>query len=262
MDGDLTLKIEYLPVEALKPYERNARRHARADIDAIAASIQELGFDDPVGIWGEENLIVEGHGRLLAAKKLGMTEIPCIRLDHLTDEQRRAYALAHNRTAELSLWDEANKAAELLSIHSIDMSLFGFDRREAEVREDNYEPDPPAVPRARRGQIWRMGRHRLMCGDSTLQEDVDRLMDGRLADMLLTDPPYNVDVEETAGKIMNDNMKDGQFRQFLTAAFRCATNVMRGGCCVPYLARKHRGIQLHGSLPGRRASAASGAHLV
>lgn len=130
----MELNIEYLPVEALRPYDRNARKHAKKDIDAIAASIQEFGFDDPIGIWGD-GLIVEGHGRLLAAKQLGMTSVPCIRLDHLTDEQRRAYTLAHNRTAELSGWDFDIQAAELAGIEDIDMTLFGFDPLEGEVRE-------------------------------------------------------------------------------------------------------------------------------
>ena len=121
----MELNIEYLPVEALRPYDRNARKHAKKDIDAIAASIREFGFDDPIGIWGD-GLIVEGHGRLLAAKQLGMTSVPCIRLDHLTDKQRRAYTLAHNRTAELSGWDFDMQAAELAEIFDIDMEQFGF----------------------------------------------------------------------------------------------------------------------------------------
>ena len=121
-----SLKIEYLPIEELKPYENNARKHADEDVDAIAASIDRFGFDDPIGIWSADNLIVEGHGRLIAAKKLGMKTVPCIRLDHLSDEERRAYALAHNRTAELSGWDFALRDEELARIGDIDMSAFGF----------------------------------------------------------------------------------------------------------------------------------------
>lgn len=120
------LKIEYLPVESLKPYEKNARRHEEADVQTIVNSIREFGFDDPIGVWGDENLIVEGHGRLLAAKQLGMDNVPCIRLDHLTDEQRRAYALAHNKTAEMSAWDWGLLDSELDGILDIDMSDFGF----------------------------------------------------------------------------------------------------------------------------------------
>ena len=100
------LKIEYLPLDKLHPYDRNARHHEDEDVDAIARSIEQFGMNDPIGIWGKQNIIVEGHGRLMALKKLGYTEAPCIRLDHLTDEQRRGYALAHNKTAELSIWDD------------------------------------------------------------------------------------------------------------------------------------------------------------
>lgn len=119
------LRIEYLPVDALKPYERNARKHAEADVEAIMRSIEEFGFDDPIGIWGKDNLIVEGHGRLEAAKQLAMETVPVIRLDHLTDEQRRAYALAHNKTAELSGWDHEAVESELRDL-DFDMTLFGF----------------------------------------------------------------------------------------------------------------------------------------
>lgn len=122
------LRIEYLPVDALKPYERNARKHGDADVEAIMRSIEEFGFDDPIGVWGEENLIVEGHGRLEAAKQLAMETVPVIRLDHLTDEQRRAYALAHNKTAELSGWDFAKLEEELNDLEGLfDMSEFGFE---------------------------------------------------------------------------------------------------------------------------------------
>ena len=121
-----SLKIEYLPVDSLTPYENNARKHADEDVDAIAASIDRFGFDDPIGIWSDKNLIVEGHGRLIAAKKLGIKTVPCIRLDHLSDEERRAYALAHNRTAELSGWDFAVRDEELARIGTIDMTTFGF----------------------------------------------------------------------------------------------------------------------------------------
>lgn len=140
----MELKIEYLPIELLKPYGNNARKHTDADIDSICASIKEFGFDDPVGIWGDENLIVEGHGRLLAAKKLGMEKIPVIRLDHLTDEQRRAYALAHNKTAELSEWDPELLPLEVLAINEIDMEQFGFtDNMPVPDYEDMFKDAEP-----------------------------------------------------------------------------------------------------------------------
>ena len=121
------MKIEQIRIEDLRPYERNARRHEAADVAAIARSIEAFGFNDPVGVWGPQNIIVEGHGRVLAAKQLGMTEVPCIRLDSLTDEQRRAYALAHNRTAELSTWDVELLPLELEDLPMVDMAGFGFD---------------------------------------------------------------------------------------------------------------------------------------
>lgn len=137
----MRLNIEYLPINALTPYEKNARKHQTVDVDAIVASIEEFGFDDPIGVWGEQNIIVEGHGRLLAAKKLGIESVPVIRLDHLTDEQRRAYALAHNRTAELSEWDDVVKELELAGIKEIDMSLFGFDMENVPVADDDEEEE-------------------------------------------------------------------------------------------------------------------------
>ncbi len=138
----MELKIEYLPVDLLKPYERNARIHNPEDVDAICESIKEFGFDDPIGIWSDRNVIVEGHGRLMAAKKLGMTEVPCIRLDHLTDEQRRAYALAHNRTAELSEWDNAMKQLEVMNITDIDMTKVGFVDDLEDEEDDGTDQSP------------------------------------------------------------------------------------------------------------------------
>lgn len=139
------LKIEYLNVNDLKPYGKNARKHEKKDIEAIAKSIEEFGFDDPIGVWSDDNIIVEGHGRLLAAKRLGMSQVPVIRLDHLTDEQRRAYALAHNRTAELSAWFDELVKSEIADIENIDMTMFGFDlddvtESEAERIVNSEEP--------------------------------------------------------------------------------------------------------------------------
>ena len=229
----MDLKIEYLPVKELKPYERNARKHQNEDVTAIVASIRDFGFDDPIGIWSDKNIIVEGHGRLLAAKKLGMKEVPCIRLDHLSDEQRRAYALAHNRTAELSVWNDELLNLELGDITDIDMEELGFNLEdplaEAEAVDDDYDIELPEEPKAKRGDIWQLGRHRLMCGDSTMLDEVQMLTDGAKVDLFLTDPPYNVNYEGTAGKIQNDSMKDDAFRQFLTDAFTNAAMVMKPG---------------------------------
>lgn len=224
------LHIEYLPISAIKPYEKNARKHQDADVDAIVASIKEFGFDDPIGVWGDKNIIVEGHGRLMAAKKLGMEAVPVIHLDHLTDEQRRAYALAHNKTAENSEWDDSILSEELMSILDIDMTAFGFDLVEKEeVVEDDFEPEVPEEPKAKLGDIYKLGRHRLMCGDSTSNSEVEKLCNGNLVDMLLTDPPYNVNIEESAGKIMNDNMSSDKFLSFLTSAFSCGRDALKLG---------------------------------
>lgn len=222
------LRIEYLPVNALKPYERNARAHGKEDVGEIKKSIMKYGFDDPIAVWSDQNIIVEGHGRLMAAKQLGMKEVPVIRLDHLSDEERREYALLHNKTAELSAWDFDALAMELseldLSEFDIDWQLPGIDLGEDhEPQEDNFDVDEeyekPTFSQL--GDLWQLGPHRVICGDSTGEEIYTRLMDGQRANLVLTDPPYNVDVEETAGKIMNDNMGDQEFYNFLLSAYRC-----------------------------------------
>ena len=231
----MELKIEYLTLDKLKPYEKNARKHKEVDLSTIKASITEFGMSDPIGVWGKDNIIVEGHGRYLACKELGIEEVPVIHLDHLSDEQRRAYALAHNKTAEMSEWDFDLLGDEAESIFNIDLSDFGFDLSEDEEEETEVIEDevPEEVePVAKQGDIWQLGRHRLMCGDSTSIDDVEKLMDGVKADMLLTDPPYNVDYEGKTKdklKIKNDSMDNDSFRQFLRDAFTSADMVMKEG---------------------------------
>ena len=174
---------------------------------------------------GGENTIIEGHGRLMAAKKLKMKEVPVIHLDHLTDEQRRAYALAHNKTAELSEWDFDLLTDELDSIIDIDMSDFGFDldlndTEPAEVVEDEA-PEPPEEPVSKVGDLYELGEHRLICGDSTDVNVIDRLMDGVKADMVFTDPPYNVAFNGRSGKfdvIENDDLSENDFKDLITAS--------------------------------------------
>ena len=237
------MKIEQIKIEDLKPYERNARKHEAADVAAIVKSIEAFGFNDPVGVWGPQNVIVEGHGRVMAAKQLGMTEVPCIRLDDLTDEQRRAYALAHNKTAELSTWDAELLPLELEDLPTIDMAGFGFDldkvagdflkaREAAKVEEDDFDPGAEVEKRAKLGDIWQLGDHRLMCGDSTDPDAWKRLMDGELADMVFTDPPYGVAIGDKnkalnaiqkAGRrtenIKGDTMTEEQLYEMLKKAF-------------------------------------------
>lgn len=211
------LKIVYLPPGELTPYEKNARKHAPHDIDAIIASIEMAGFNDPIGIWGEKNIIVEGHGRQIAALQMGLPKVPCIRLDHMTDEQRRAYALAHNKTAELSEWDFGKLEEELahLQIDGIDMTKFDFDLSgiggvstdTSTIEDDEYDGDAPTEPKAKLGQIYQLGQHRLMCGSSTDEDNVAALMNGERAAMLFTSPPYSDMREYEGGKDLSvDNL--------------------------------------------------------
>ena len=228
------IKVEYVSIDKIKPYQRNARKHDSKSIEVIANSISEFGMADPIAVWGKENIVIEGHGRLLALKQLGYDKAPIIHLDYLTDEQRRAYTLAHNKTAEFSEWDMELLTDEAESIFNIDLSDFGFDLSEEEEETEVIEDEVPeeVEPVAKQGDIWQLGRHRLMCGDSTSIDDVEKLMDGVKADMLLTDPPYNVDYEGKTKdklKIKNDSMDNNSFRQFLRDAFASANTVMKAG---------------------------------
>lgn len=247
------MNYENLSISELKPAERNARRHQEKDIEAIKKSIQEFGFNDPIGVCGPENIIVEGHGRLQAAKELGLEEVPVVHLDHLTDEQRRAYALAHNRTAELSEWDLEIMDEELAGIFDIDMDAFGFDEFGPEesiddIQEDDFEVKPPEEPRTKRGDVWILGEHRLLCGDSTEPAEIAEFLGGCKADLLLTDPPYNVDYTgktKDALKIQNDSMDDQSFRAFLTDAMNAATPVMKPGAAFYIWHASSEGFNFH-----------------
>ena len=194
------LKIQYIDIDSLTPYDNNAKIHTSEQIEEIKNSIKEFGMNDPIGVWGEENLIVEGHGRLIACKELGIKSVPVIRLDDLTDEQRRAYTLAHNQLTMSTGFDLEKLKLELDEI-ALDMSEFGFDDieldnpldEENEIVEDEI-PEVPEEPKSKYGDIYQLGDHRLMCGDSTKQEDVEKLMNGAKAYMVLTDPPYGINV--------------------------------------------------------------------
>ena len=210
------LNVEYIPVGQLKPYEKNARKHEEYDVGQIAESIERYGFNDPIGIWGKDNIIVEGHGRLLAAKKLGMDKVPCIRLDDLTDEQRREYAILHNKTAELSTWDFDLLAEDIGELDFSDFDIdWGLpaDVEETEIVEDEPpEVDEESEPITKLGDIWQLGEHRLICGDSTDTATVERLMDGKKADMVFTDPPYGMKKE--AEGVLNDNLNFDDLLEF------------------------------------------------
>ena len=210
----MKLKIEYVDIDSIKPYEKNAKLHPEKQIEQIKKSIEQFGMDDPIGIWKDE--IVEGHGRLIACKELGYTEVPIIRLDHLTDEERRAYTLAHNKLTMNSDFDIDLLNEELGNFETIDMSDFGFDidlgiEEEQEIVEDEV-PEAPEEPKAKLGDIYQLGNHRLMCGDSTKEEDVTKLMNGVKADMVFTDPPYGMKKENDG--VANDNLNYDDLLEF------------------------------------------------
>ena len=177
----------------IKPYEKNPRKNDSA-VDAVANSIREFGFKVPVVI-DKDGVIVCGHTRYKAAKKLGLKTVPCVIADDLTEEQIKAYRLADNKVSELAEWDFDLLGDELKDIFDIDMSDFGFDLSEEEEETEVIEDEVPeeVEPVAKQGDIWQLGRHRLMCGDSTSVTDVEKLMDGNKADMVFTDPPYGID---------------------------------------------------------------------
>ena len=236
--------IEWLETKGLIPYAKNSRTHSEAQVAQIAGSIKEFGFNNPVLI-DEDNGIIAGHGRVMAAQKLGLQAVPCIRLAHLSETQRKAYVIADNRLALNAGWDDQMLTVELqeLDSESFDLSLLGFEAdelnallnpiKETEGLTDEDEvPEVPEEPKTKPGDIYKLGRHRLMCGDSTSIDAVEKLMDGSLVDILITDPPYNVAYEgktKDALKIQNDSMGDDQFRQFLRDAFVSADSVMKQG---------------------------------
>src|SRR5574344_412653 len=201
----MTLTVEFWPLDRLLPYAANARTHDDAQIAQIAASIAEFGFNAPCLV-DDRGVLIAGHGRLLGARKLGLTEVPVICLGHLSEAQARAYRIADNRIAENSKWDEAMLAAEVarLQEENVDLSLLGFGEDEIDDllnledgnegnTDDDAVPEAPLDPVTKTGDIYVLGNHRLLCGDSTILENVERVLDGALADMVFTDPPYNVD---------------------------------------------------------------------
>ena len=230
------MEIVKININELKPYEKNAKIHTPEQIEQIKKSIEEFGMNDPIAVWGKDNLVVEGHGRILALKELGYQEVECIRLDHLTDEERKAYTLAHNKLTMNTDFDLEILSQELADIENINMEDFGFElpqeEESYEVEEDNYEVNLPEEPKAKLGDVYQLGRHVLMCGDSTKEEDVDKLIGNDEIDLVVTDPPYNVDYGSKAEAInkygyhfsdrhiKNDYMPEYQFVAFLDNAFK------------------------------------------
>lgn len=220
-------------IDEIRPYENNPRVNDGA-VGAVAESIREFGFQQPIVV-DRDGVIIAGHTRYKAAQRLGLTEVPVVVADNLTDEQVRAYRLADNKTGELAEWDFSALEEELAGIGELDMSLFGFEPKEMiepeEITEDDYEEEPPEVPKARPGDVYQLGRHRLMCGDSTDVQSVQKLCQGQV-DLLLTDPPYGVDYTgktKDALKIQNDAKTDEALRDMLADGFLAADAVMKPG---------------------------------
>lgn len=243
MNDNLKKQIIYKGIDELVPYGNNPRDNDKA-VDAVANSIKEFGFNIPI-IIDKDNIIVCGHTRLKAAKKLGIADVPCIIVNELTPEQAKAFRIADNKTAELADWD-LDKLAEELKTIEMDMEQFGFDDlkeiSQKDVFEDEFNVDDelPQNPYARKGDIFILGKHRLMCGDSTSQEDVSRLLDGTVMDLCVTDPPYNVNYgsinedgyekeRNNGNKILNDNMDDNSFYSFLSAFYTQMMRVLKSG---------------------------------
>ena len=239
----MTLKIETRPVADLIPYIANSRTHSDAQVAQIAASIKEFGWTNPILIDGD-NTIIAGHGRLLAARKLGMESVPAIVLDHLSKAQQRALVIADNQLALNAGWDMDMLKAEIedLKLDDFDLGLLGFDDKFLDgllvpeptegLTDEDAVPEAPETPKTVLGDVWVLGNHRLMCGDSTSIEALEKLTEGRLVDVWLTDPPYNVAYEGGTKEkltIQNDSMGDSDFRQFLRDAYVAADAVMKPG---------------------------------
>jgi len=245
----MQLKIEHTSVDRLIPYARNARTHSEPQVSQIAGSIAEFGFVNPILV-GEDDVIIAGHGRLLAARKLGMAEVPVIRLEHLSETQRRALVIADNKIAANSTWDEDMLRLELeeLRAEDFDLDITGFDLDEidrllqgtdsegAGLIDDDEIPEAPEEAITKPGDLWLLGEHRLLCGDATVLGDVEKVLDGGLADLCFTDSPYNVDYGKNTNasspgkdrRILNDNLGDG-FEAFLYDACLNILTVTKGG---------------------------------
>lgn len=243
------LKIEYWPLERLRPYENNPRKNDHA-VGRMTESLCEFGFRVPI-LARSSGLIIDGELRYKAALAAGELQIPVILADDMTDAQVRAFRIMINRSATWADWDEEKLLQELhfLQQDEIDLALTGFDQRELDemlMALGDTDKDPDAVPPApvtpivRDGEVWVLGRHRLMCGDSCSMEDVRRMLNGAQLDMIWTDPPYNVDYQGKAGKIQNDKMSDVNFEDFLLSAHRNMYEALRPGSAI-YVAHSEAG---------------------
>ena len=244
-----TTDMQLVPISKLVPYVNNARTHSPEQVMKLRSSLREFGFINPI-IIDRDYGIIAGHGRLLAAKEEGITEVPCVFVDYLTEAQKKAYILADNRMAMDAGWDEELLRVEIEALQgeAFDVSLTGFDEKEladlfkdgndSDAEDDDYDLSAALEKAAfvKRGDIWTVGRHRLMCGDATSAEDVAALMDGRKANLILTDPPYGVSFKSSSGlTIQNDSMKDEEFYHFLLASFKnMADHLEKGGAAYVF----------------------------
>jgi site-specific DNA-methyltransferase (adenine-specific) len=255
------MKVVQKPVDKLIPYINNSRTHSDEQVAQIAASIKEFGWTNPILVDGE-NGIIAGHGRLMAARKLGYTEVPTIELKDLTETQRKAYIIADNRLALNAGWDNEMLTIELndLLADGFALEMLGFDPKELDallepevlegLTDEDAVPNVPDEPTTKLGDIYQLGNHRLMCGDSTSIDAVTKLTSGGGVDMLLTDPPYNVAYEGSTKEkltIKNDNMANDQFRQFLRDAFVTADLVMKAGAVFYIWHADSEGLNFRGA---------------
>ena len=242
--GKTTSEMKLVPIDKLVPYANNARTHSQEQINKLRGSLREFGFINPV-IIDKDYGILAGHGRVAAAKAEGMESVPCVFVEHLTEAQKKAYILADNRFALDAGWDEEMLRVEMEALQGMDfdVSLTGFDEAEIadllsaddEAQEDDFDVDAElqAEPFVKAGDLWLLGKHRLLCADSTKPEDVKLLMDGKKANVCITDPPYACNYTGGTGmKIMNDNLKGEEFYQFLLSAFKNAYENLADGAAI------------------------------
>ena len=264
-----TSEMQLVPIDKLVPYVNNARTHSPEQLNKLRSSLREFGFINPVIIDRDFNVIA-GHGRILAAKAENISEVPCVFVDYLTPAQKKAYIIADNRMALDAGWDEEMLKVEIeaLQADDFDLSLTGFDEKEladlfddkskSDVEDDGYDLSAALEKAAfvQRGDIWTVGRHRLMCGDATSTDDVAALMGGKRANLLLTDPPYGVSFKSSSGlTIQNDSIKDEDFYSFLKSAFSVAVDCLEKGAAAYIFHADTEGLNF------RRAFVDAGFHL-
>lgn len=264
-----TTQMELVPTEKLIPYVNNARTHSAEQVNKLRASLREFGFINPVIVDKDLNVIA-GHGRILAAKEEKIPEIPCVYVDYLTEAQKKAYILADNRMAMDAGWDEELLRVEIeaLQAEAFDVSLTGFDEKEISdlfkdsdgtgAEDDGFDLSAALEQAAfvEKGDVWTVGRHRVMCGDATVAEDVQKLMEGKKANLLLTDPPYGVSFQSADGlSIQNDSIKGEEFYQFLLAAMQNMVSVLEPGGAAYVFHADTEGLNF------RRAFVDAGLHL-